>query len=210
MNKRIKEVVDRLEINNLREEYYNNQRKILELRYEMNRMTFNLNVARYAWYLDWINYFYDELFEPNCNRVELNKKIQEYLDLAKELEIFPEVKDYKLLREEYKRLTNNHAYYQTINIDLRQELIEHTDIPRIYIRQHVTEYDKNIVDNDSCFDHIDGEPITTIYPVSKMKSKRDFRHFYNKTSFKYLEQVSQDCDYSLDNKRLGHVKVLTK
>ena len=51
---------------------------------------------------------------------------------------------------------------------------------------------------------------TVIMPNKELKSRKKARHFYNKTSFKYLEALINDSNYSLEEKNLGKVKILTK
>ena len=207
MSKEIKQVVDKLEIDKLREDYYNNQRRLLELRYQMNRMTFNINVARYAWYLDWIHYYVLDS-KDSFNSKEIYEKIKEYEKKALELEVFPEVVEYSKLRDEYYKLLFDHKYYRTINEGLRYEL-ELIGVPPIFVKQHEYEDSINIVNGSTDMHNIYFNQVKLIEPVYDMKSYRDYRHFYNRTSFKYLEQLTRDHEYSLEGKNLGKVKIKT-
>ena len=66
-----------------------------------------------------------------------------------------------------------------------------------------------IVDKSPLVNESDKKDLVVILPVYNMKSFRDYRHFYNKTSFRYLEGVSEEGSFVVDRKRLGKVRTIT-
>ena len=95
-----------------------------------------------------------------------------------------------------------------VNIDLRREL-SRIDTPNIFIAQSEYDFDKHIIDGSPLISSImlNEKDITIVSPIYEMESNRDFRHFYNKTSFKYLEGVCEDYSLDLEGKKLGKIKI---
>ena len=207
MSKEIQHVVEKLEIDRLREDYYSNQRRLFELRCQMNKMTFKKEVGKYAWYLDWIHYLVLDS-KKSDNPKEIMDRIKDYDAKALALEVIPEVQEYKRVRDEYLKLLLNHDYYKVLNSDFREEL-EEVGVPPIFVKQHDEDFDLNIVNGSTDMFNIYFSEVKLIQPVYDMQSYRDYRHFYNRVSFKYLEQVSRDFDYSLEGKKLGKVRIKT-
>ena len=93
-----------------------------------------------------------------------------------------------------------------IVIDLREELSKH-ELPNIYVYQE-DNHDplfRHIIVPDRIVTASFTEDGMAIFPLYILDSNREFRHFYNKTSFKYLEELSIDRSYNLENKRFGKV-----
>ena len=66
---------------------------------------------------------------------------------------------------------------------------------------------KNIISKKSLNQEYNKREIYLISPIYNMDSFRDFRHFYNKTSFHYLESLCEDYSFDINNKNLGKIKV---
>ncbi len=211
MDNEIREIVERLKIKEYKEGYLNNQERLFKLERLMSTMTFDREVGLYAFYMDEINYLIKELVdsEPSI-REKICEKINALEIKANELGKKSKVQDYIMLRKQYFNISFNNKYYDNyfklINITLREELskLKKNDI---YIAQSKYDYDKNIIDLSSLtFDKLEKGTIL-IEPVYDMESFRDFRHFYNKTSFKYLEGLTEDYSFDLEGKNLGKVKI---
>ena len=211
MDNEIREIVERLKIKEYKEGYLNNQERLFKLERLMSTMTFDREVGLYAFYMDEINYLIKELVdsEPSI-REKICEKINTIEIKANELEKKSKVQDYIMLRKQYFNILFNNKYYDNyfklINITLREELskLKKNDI---YIAQSKYDYDKNIIDSSSLtFNKIEKGTIL-IEPVYDMNSNREFRHFYNKTSFKYLEGLTEDYSFDLEGKNLGKVKI---
>lgn len=211
MDNEIREIVERLKIKEYKEGYLNNQERLFKLERLMSTMTFDREVGLYAFYMDEINYLIKELVDSEpFDREKICEKINALEIKANELEKKSKVQDYIMLRKQYFNISFNNKYYDNyfklINITLREELskLKKNDI---YIAQSKYDYDKNIIDSSSLtFDKLEKGTIL-IEPVYDMESFRDFRHFYNKTSFKYLEELTEDYSFDLDGKNLGKVKI---
>lgn len=209
MNKDIKDIVLSLRIKEKREELQKNRDRIIHLRYLMSQLTFNRTVGLYAFTVDEIDYLIAD--SKKCDEVkrkEIYSKIKELESKALKLQEDPEVQKYAELRDEYYRVLFDNEYFLTVNIGLREELSK-IGIPNIYIKQHDYDHDKNIVDKSPLIDEFTKEDLVVIYPYYKMESFRDFRHFYSKTSFKYLEELSKDYSFDVEGKRIGKVRTLS-
>jgi hypothetical protein len=105
MNKDIKYVVDYLEIPRLKKEKEEREKRLFFLNREMAKLTFNRNVALYAFYTDEIDYLI--LKQKSCSKEESKKIKDKIIDLnnkALKLTIYPQVREYFLLRDEYYKL----------------------------------------------------------------------------------------------------------
>ena len=194
MNTDIKYIVNALDIHSKKNELLENRKKIFYITCKMSKLTFDRTVGLYAYYLDEIEYLSLSNNLTNLNKIK---------DLELKISKLPKNKgidEYKNLKYEYYKLLQNNAYFIAINIDLRNKLSE-LEIPNIYIKQH--ECNKNIINGECnyCNDDI------LISPINEMESNKEFRHFYNKTSFHYLEQLCDDCSFDLNSKDLGKIKI---
>lgn len=211
MDNEIREIVERLKIREVKKAYLDNKDKLFKMERLMSTMIFDREVGLYAFYADEVNYFVKKLIDSDsfC-REKICKEIYASERKMKELEKNSKIEDYAILRNQYYNVIFNNGYYDNyfklINITLREEIskLKKSDI---YISQSKYDYDKNIIDSTwLTFDKIE-KGTTIIEPVYDMQSNRDFRHFYNKTSFKYLEQLTEDYSFDLENKNLGKVKI---
>ena len=144
-------------------------------------------------------------FHLNTNFNNYMDKEQERIDFLSTLRTLKE-EEYDLLGIEYDYLVSNlNDYFKTINIDFRKEL-SNLDLPLIYVEQSHFDFDKHIIDESPLKCENENSSIL-ITPVYDMNSIRNYRHFYNKISFKYLELLSEDYDFSLENKNLGKVLI---
>ena len=99
-------------------------------------------------------------------------------------------------------------YYICINVILRNELLNY-DIPDIFVYQgQVDGYDlyRNILVPNSVKLGLDKED-QVIYPDRELKSNREYRKFYNRVSFRYIEDLTRDYSYDLEGKKLRKVKI---
>ena len=162
-------------------EYYRN--KIFENRCEMSRLTFDRSVGLYAFNYD---KYMDNLFNG-----------------ADELEKLDDVKKYIKLRGENAFLESEiDDYFRQVNINFRYDLCDFVELPNIYVRSNYGF--THIIDK---YDYDKGEDSTLVLPIYDLESNRDLRHFYNKTSFHYLESLIDDCDFDISNKKLGKVLI---
>lgn len=211
----IREIVNDLGIKDKKYQQEENLRKIREIKALLSEMSFKTNVAKYLYDLDHIKYI-----EENINSLSNEERIIKERELS-------------LLRHDIRRLKNNrdvidcekllielhrleyecNDYYRAIQIDFRRELLEQP-LPDIYLYQG----DITVNPKYKIVSHIIIPGIvqmytepelkeTMIYPANEIRSRRKLRSFYNKTSFRYLEQLSEDYDYSLESKDLGKVKI---
>ena len=211
MNK-IKEMVYSLAIPDQRVMLEKSREEILKIKKDMSDLMLNIKVAQYA---------YD-----SARLRELVSKVI----LTKDITLYPEINrlraeiDRLIMEEdkiiEYKRLryrleeikANQQDYFQTINIRLRNKLLDE-ELPNIYVYQgfmqnnHKKLY-RNIIFPDVLT--VAEEDDTLILPHYEFTSKRKKRHFYNRVSFQYLEQLSQDFEYDMESKNIPGTKVLVK
>ena len=99
-------------------------------------------------------------------------------------------------------------YYICINVILRNELLNY-DIPDIYVYQgniEGNELYRNILGPNSVKIGLDNED-QVIYPDRELKSNREYRKFYNRVSFRYIEDLTRDYSYDLEGKKLRKVKI---
>ncbi len=207
MNKDIKYVVDYLEIPRLKKEKEEREKRLFFLNREMAKLTFNRNVALYAFYTDEIDYLI--LKQKSCSKEESKKIKDKIIDLnnkALKLTIYPQVREYFLLRDEYYKLLLKKDYFIVVNYNLREELPRFVELPPIYVEQSHFEADKHIIDKTP-LNPDDEEKSILVDPLYYMESIRDYRHFYNKVSFHYLEQLCEDYSFDLQGKDLGKVHI---
>lgn len=187
----IESIVKKYKINEMQEELNKDKETILKLKRKISDLKLNRNVSLYAYSLDKILY---------------GEESSKYMKIKKELEEDSNVLEYIKLKEQLDTLYSKIAdYYYFIQIDLKEKLTD-IDYPDIYIYyvSYGEELLKNIID-DELIEY--DENNTIIYPPKEIKSNRKNRHFYNKTSFKYLEELTKDHSFSTQNKNIGKVKI---
>ena len=194
MNK-IEEIVNLYNLKEKRERITSNRREITHLKKEMSDLKIDRDVAIYAAALEKMSY---------------GEEMLGYLALTISLSAKPNVKKYSQLRKQVIELEQQIAeYYRSVQIALRNRLM-YSDAPDIYVYYGI--YNKEVITKNIVSPELAklSEDNTTIFPYEEITSKRKLRHFYNKKSFKYLEEVSKDNSLSLEGKDLGKVKVLRK
>ena len=207
MNKDIKYVVESLEIPQLKKELQEDRKRLFELKCEMSRLTFDRNVGLYAYYVDEIDYLITKLENNTPEKVkEIMSQIKQLEFQAMQLTSCPGVSEYSMLRDEYYELLLKNDYYLAINIGLRERLPQFVEMPKIYVEQSHFDFDKHIIDG-SPLKPVDENSSIVVDPLYYMESLRDYRHFYNKVSFKYLEQLCEDYSFDLEGKKLGKVRI---
>ena len=191
----IEEIVSLYNIKEKRELMNNNRKEITHLKKLMSDLKINRNVAIYA----------------SCMQEVLSgDEIHNYLSFMESFKDDPDVQEYiKLYRQVCMLEEQIVNYYRSIQIGLRNRL-SYDKTPDIYV-YYGTYNDKifarNIIGPELTFLNDDN---TFIFPDKEMKSRRKARHLYNRTSFKYLEELSKDDSLSLEGKNLGKVKVLKR
>ena len=188
-----------LKIKNLKEQkeqIIKNQRVILQLKIKMSDLTIHNNVAQFA-------HAIDEMLEEH--------KVSEYLKLATNFKDDENVQEYIVLRRNLNKLENEIIeYYQKIQKDLKKAIKKRQiTTPNIYYGR---DEKNNIITKNITTNQLSllKESKEVILPTTELKSKKNIRHFYNRISFKYLEQLVNTNDYSLEEKNLGRVKKLIK
>ena len=204
MSNDLKYVVDLLKIHEKKEKLVKERERLFDIKRQMSKMTFNRNVGLYGFFMDEMDYLMSELNTTDDNRNEIIGKIRDLRDKTAILLEDEEVKRYAKIRDEYYHLLFDNDYFITVNCDLRRFLTV-IGVPNIYVSQG--EDTKNIVYKN--LKNTD-KHYYLISPVYDMESLRDFRHFYNKVSFRYLEELCDDYSYRLDGKKLGKVKIIKK
>ena len=211
MNK-IERIVNELEIKQSKELLEESKKKIFANEREMAKLTFNIDVGRYAFDLDEFDYY--------SSMISKTKKIEKANELFKKLTDInsriinckktSDIEKYDNLKSEIISLRRDcKIYYRLINNELR-EYLKSYDIPDIYVYQGKIDdkydYCKNILSPDIVSTCNNNDNI--VYPEYDIKSNRDLRHFYNKVSFKYLEELTKDYSYKLEGKNIGKVRIL--
>lgn len=204
--KEIEKIVDKLELKQKRNKLYENNKKILKIKYQMSDLAINKLVAEYAYNLNIIDYLIKEDTTHSLDQID------KYLTENEMLELNDKVKLYKILKKSLSMLKmENSEYYLIILTKLRYELLN-LKFPEIYVYQGQSDTGclyKNIISQSICLNN--GEfPQNIIIPYNEINSNRKCRHFFNNVSFKYLEELTNDYSFDLDSKKLGRVKILTK
>ena len=206
MQKRIKNIVEDLDIDYKRNLVDENKSKIFDKEREMAKLTFDRKIGKYAFNLDAYFYYMNLINKSKYSRFrnEIKNRLNElYFDIIK-AENDKDVLEYKKLRDEVKLLKDEYRdYYKTINIDFRECLCS-LDYPDIFVFQgDITDdvkFYRSIIDSNQFYGCYGDISDLVVYPNSELVSHREFKHFYNKISFKYLEDVSKNLDYDLDKK----------
>ena len=209
MERIVKDIVDYLRIPEKKEKAGLNRETIRECNYALSNMAAaDRNVALYASYLE---EWYRLLAECNPDNYARTQEIRSQMQ---QLEKFKAVREYNFVlsyRHELERQISD--YYQPIQKD---ELISQK-LPEIYVSQGIVLFNpqlkmaKHIIIPGTTIAAYEDNFETTIFPESKpITSAREARHFYNKVSFRYLEQLAEDYSYDLESKDLGKVKVLKR
>lgn len=206
MNNDIKRVVDFCNIDEKRNKLQESRQIIFNNERQMSHLTFNRTVGLYAYnldkYLSLLELYYIELDENKKEKYK--KELDELLLKLESLENNENVKKYIDLRLENESLRKCvDDYCKSINIRLRNRLMD-LDVPEIYVKSGNAHYTHIIMNDEIIRDEKSSEIV--IYPYYELSSNRDYRHFYNRISFHYLEELSKDCEFSVREKSLGKIK----
>ena len=194
MNK-IEETVELYNLKEKGEKLKKSRAEIIHLKKLASDLKINRNVA---------------IYEYAMQKVVLGEEIHSYLSVADKLRDDPNVQKYReIIIKIYWLERQAVEYYRGIQIALRNRLafFEEPDIYVYYGTFDDKQLTRNIISDDLML--LD-DANTVIMPNKELKSRKKARHFYNKTSFKYLEAFINDNNYSLEEKNLGKVKILTK
>lgn len=194
MNK-IEETVELYNLKEKGEKLKKSHAEIIHLKKLASDLKINRNVA---------------IYEYAMQKVVLGEEIHSYLSVADKLRDDPNVQKYReIIIKIYWLERQAVEYYRGIQIALRNRLafFEEPDIYVYYGTFDDKQLTRNIISDDLML--LD-DANTVVMPNKELKSRKKARHFYNKTSFKYLEALINDNNYSLEEKNLGKVKILTK
>lgn len=208
MENRIKKYADMCKVYTYKKELEKNRELLFKIEREMARMELDFEVGKYA-------HTYAE-YEECASCWYDHDSVLKTLDLRDKLRLLEDnekVDKYRLLRLKYRRLLSILGrYYKSINIDFR-ESFDNEEIPNIYVfqgnvkRYHEYSVARNIIAPEFSIIFKEKSANTVIYPQFELKSNREYRHFYNRTSFKYLEAMTNDYSFACEGKDLGKVKI---
>lgn len=219
----IRQIIENLEIPEKKEQLHESRRRMSTIKQQMSDLTIHQSVAQYVHDLDTIEYY--KRFRENLTKRELantQRELAAIEDRRQYLDADPFVQEYQRLFGEFlseKRSAD--VYYQTIQKDLRTELLD-LNIPDIYIYQGFTSSKKdfklcrNIIIPNSVITFVDPSEIATL--IFKVKDReeetltpkenlsyREAKKLYNKVSYRYLEGLTNDYSFDLEGKNLGNV-----
>ncbi len=211
MNRKLEKIVSDFQLNQKREDYFDDKNKIFKDKCAMSQLTMNREVGQYAFNLDEY-FYYINLLKKNKSE-KIYKKLDELYFKIRSVENEKDILEYRNLRDEIKSLDEEcKKLFKLINIDLREKLI-YNEIPCIFVYQGCLgdniKYSRNIL-NPKLICGYTEDFDTVIYPEYELKSNRELRHFYNRVSFKYLDEITRDFSYDLDGKELGKVRIIKK
>lgn len=212
----IRLIADELNLNEKKYQHDENRRKIHETEIEMLDIAKN-NVARYIDDLSYLKFF--EKYFSNLSKEQQEFAKGEVQRLKREIDILkgdPNVAEYIELQQRLLRLkAEEDEYYKTIQFDFRRELRDSLgqSLPEIYVEQG--EFASNIIvpgtiqtiDSPDQVEILIAPKRTSEFDDKAIDSIRKAKKFYNQVSFRYLSQLSEDYDLSLDRKDLGKVKI---
>lgn len=205
----IKRIVEDCGIDYKRKRLEDNKRNMLMIRNMMSKLCFHQEVARYAYDLDYEEYYAKK---GKLTPEEDLKRFKGQVEMSL-LEDEPNVKAYIELRDELLKMDREcRDYYRTINVDFREELRK-THLPNLFVYQGILDSNLNLkLSRHIIFGNVheanQETPNMVIYPKEgDISSKRDARHFYSRVSFQYLEHVSQDYTFDPKVKKLGRVDI---
>ena len=205
---KIKEYTDRCRVHEYKEELERHRELLFKVEREMARMVLDFEVGTYA-----RTYAMYEECAVDWYDLESVKKATVLRDKLRLLEDNEKVDEYRLLKLKRRRLLSTLGrYYKSINIDFRGSF-DKEEVPDIFVFQGDGKkypkyaFARNIVDPELGIIFKRKSEHTVIYPEYELKSNREFRHFYNHTSFKYLEAMTNDYSFDYENKDLGKVKI---
>ena len=218
MDKKIKKIVELNQIHEYRERFIQTKKVLFKMERKMANLTLDYEVGTYVHALD--EYEDLRIKKNTTNGVQAEKITLQMLALGKKIKKTneknnPKIVEYLKLKEEYFALLDAVGdYAKSINIDFRKSFYEY-HVPDIYVFQGYVDNKrtivnaKNIVLPDTNLLYRDTKA-TIIFPITDITSNRDLRHFYNKVSFKYLEDMTNDYEFNLENKNIGKVKIIKK
>ena len=193
--------MDRLEseikrIREQKEKIIKDQPKILSLKTKISDLKIHRNVAIYAYFMD---------------KILIEEEIHSYLDIAKKLKDDENVQKYIKLKKQLDSLEQEKIdYYKEIQTKLKDQINRKKEATAFVY--YGRDEDNHIITRDITSSQLSLLDLDeqVILPFKELESKRKIRHFYNRVSFKYLEELTKDNDFSLNNKNLGRVKVKKK
>ena len=211
MNRSIKELVNMHNISERKEEYLRNRELIYKLERLLARMSLDHKVGTYINNRDKYHDLIDK--REHAKGKELDMINKEIIIQSKKMKLLDDgshkVKEYIETERECQILKDMLGdYYRAINEGFRYEFNSY-EVPNIYVYQGnvanivVT---KNIILPDIKEIYEVTNDII-VFPPYELKSNREYRHFYNRVSFKYLEKMTEDYTFDLDNKNIGKVKI---
>ena len=192
--------MDRLEsklkkLKEQKEKIITNKTKILQIKKKLSDLKLNHNVATYAYSMD---------------KITWKEEVDKYLKITEDLKKDEKVQEYIKLDNQLNSLEQEKInYYKDIQITLKDE-INKRNKPTAFV--YFNKDKNNIITRDITSSQLSLLELNNevVLPYNELKSKRKRRHFYNRVSFKYLEELTNDNDFSIENKNLGNIKKLIK
>ena len=186
-----------------------NTLKIFQIKSDMSKLTLNREVGLYLLDREKIATLKQEGKEEDLETKRLKAEVR-WLSKKNDIIAYNALADtLDLLKGE------NQEYYRSIQVDLREELLN-MQLPQIFVYQGALD-DKgelklcrHIISPSSVMAFYKEGSETIVYPMKPEMSQREARHFYNRTSFRYLEELTKDNSFSLKGKKLGKVKTLNR
>ena len=190
----LEKVIEDNKVLEKKEKIFNNKKEIVHLKKLISDLKIHRNVALYA---------------SAAEHFAWGEEVHNNLSIMKNISSDPWVQEYIVLKKQLDELENEISdYYYFMQINLREILVD-LDDPDVNIYYGVLD-DEEVMNNVISAELIDYDPDKTIIlPEKELNSKRKLRHFYNKVSFKYLDELSKDNSFNVETKKLGKVKVLS-
>lgn len=207
---KIKTIVEELGITEKRNRLIKNTYEMMSTKSEMSKLSFTREVGLYVYDCDKLSFLLENPQEKDQTEITRLQEETKTLSTRSDVMIYIHLEEYL---EQLKK--ENQEYYKSIQIDLRKELME-IELPEIYVYQGAFKDDSNfklsrhIIVPGSVIAYYNENSETTVYPLIPIKSQRDARHFYNRTSFHYLEEVTKDYNFDLKGKNIGKTKILSR
>ena len=201
--KEIQTIVDKLQLVYLKKRWQDAQKTIFQLERDMAKLTLDHQVGTYAHNLDEMLSIIQKLqVTKDTEEIFLLKQRLFILDLKnKKMQNNEKVQKYLSIRNNhYYLLSQNNAYYKAMQNDFCKAL-QDIDTPDIYVYQGENQLPKHIISGN------EADTEAQIYPFYDLKSKRDFRHFYNQVHFRYLDSLLESKSFHVEDNHLGKVKI---
>ena len=213
MDRQIREFVDECGIYEKKEKLIETKKRLFKLEREMADLAFDYEVGTYVHMLDECNDLrIKKRTASGREAVKIKNEISSMEKVLKKMENNSKIIEYLECKKEYLSILKNIGKYEkSINTDFRNCFYDY-DVPNIFVFQGYVGKNKEIVsakniilpDTVALYRKVSD---VVIYPVEDNNSNRVLRHFYNRVSFKYLEEMTKDFNFDLQGKNIGKIRV---